>query len=102
LSNTVSHIAVDESRLKALEDNIVKILQMSEATKVADTTPAIGDWVHEEDVYRLTKLGRTTLYKLRKQGVLSSSTIVEGKGRFYRLSEIEELLYARQKNEKQR
>ena len=99
-SNTVSHIAVDESRLKALENNLVRILQMVEADNTARKTPAIGDWVHEEEVYRLTNLGRTTLYKLRKQGVLSSSTLVNGKGHFYRLSEIEALLYERQKMKK--
>jgi hypothetical protein len=100
LLDTGLHIAVDEARLKAIEDGIAKLLQIAEANAANDKPDVIGDFIHEAEVQRITRLGRTTLYNLRKQGVLSSSALVKGKGRFYRLSEIEELLYARQSNGK--
>lgn len=80
-----------------MEESISKLLQLTEANLSVEKTAVIGDFIHEVEVQRITRIGRTTLYKLRKEGILSSSSIIEGKGRFYRLSEIEALLYARQK-----
>ncbi|MGP8214246.1 MAG: helix-turn-helix transcriptional regulator [Bacteroidia bacterium] len=98
--NTDLHIVIDESRLKAIEESIAKLIQMAEANNISGKSLAIGDWVHEDEVYRLLKIGRTSLWRLRKEGILSSSSIIDGKGTFYRLSEIEELLYARQEMKK--
>lgn len=100
MSNTGLHIAIDEARLKAVEESIAKLLQIAEANAVNEKTFVLGDFIHEAEVQRITRLGRTTLYNLRKRGMISSTTLVNGKGRFYRLSEIEALLYARQNKEK--
>lgn len=94
--NTGLHIAVDEERLKAIEEKIAKILDMLEAKSLTDEARTIGDWIEESRVIKLTNLSKTTLYNLKKKGQLSCSSLVEGKGRWYRLSEIEALLYERQ------
>jgi len=93
------HIVVDAEHLKAIEDSVRELSALVKANAVNQSV-LIGDWIPESEVIRLTQLGRTTLYKMRKEGILSTSSLVDGKGRFYRLSEIEELLYARQEIKK--
>ena len=59
---------------------------------------AIGDdWVDQDTIMRLTGLGRTKLYELRKENKITSSTIA-GKEVFYRLSDFIKLLNTNEKN----
>jgi hypothetical protein len=51
----------------------------------------IGDWLTLESTKKLTGLGRTKLYELRKAGILSESSLT-GKEVFIRKSSIESAL----------
>lgn len=55
------------------------------------------DWVDQETIMKLTGLGKTKLYELRKQNKISYSSIGE-KAVFYRLSDFVELLNINEKN----
>jgi predicted DNA-binding transcriptional regulator AlpA len=81
-------------RFNNLESKLDKVLQL------LNNSSLIGDWIQEKDLIKKIGLGRTTLYKLTLNKELSCSKLVEGKGRWYRLSEIEELLYKQQKERK--
>jgi hypothetical protein len=52
---------------------------------------AIGDWLPEIVVMRLTGLSRSTLFRLRNECLLTSSTL-KSKKVFYRKSDLEKLL----------
>lgn len=56
-----------------------------------------SDWVDQETIMKLTGLGKTKLYELRKQNKISYSTIGE-KAIFYRLSDFAKLLNRNEKN----
>jgi hypothetical protein len=83
------HIVVAEDRLIAIEKSISQLKQLIEDLKSEEQS--IGDWLPEEEVVRISGLGKTSLYNLRKSGQLSSSTI-SGRGVFYRKSDLENLL----------
>lgn len=51
----------------------------------------IDGWITEVEAIGISGLSRGTLFKLRKQGVISSSTL-SGKQNFYRLSDFKKLL----------
>lgn len=52
---------------------------------------SIGEWLSEDRIMKITGLGKTSLYKLRKECKVSYSTIM-GKGVFYKLADFERLL----------
>jgi len=52
---------------------------------------ALGGWISEERVKKLTGLSTSSLYRLRKSGQVRSSFIV-GKGNFYQSSDFVRLL----------
>lgn len=52
---------------------------------------SIGEWLSEDRIMKITGLGKTSLYKLRKDCKVPYSTIL-GKGVFYKLSDFERLL----------
>jgi hypothetical protein len=83
------HIVVAEDRLRAIEESIAQVKQLIESLQSEEGK--IGDWLSEDDTMRLSGLGKTTLYNLRRAGQLSSSTI-SGRGVFYRKSELENIL----------
>lgn len=83
------HIVVDDKSLRAIESSIAQLKLLIENWKTVET--AIGDWIPEDEVLRISQLGKTSLYNLRKSGKLSSSTI-SGRGVFYRKSDLERLL----------
>lgn len=78
-----------EARLNTLEHLLQGIDHKLDSLIEKDA--AIGDWVKEEEIKRVTGLGKTSLYQLRKKFKVSSSTIA-GRGVFYRLSDFENLL----------
>lgn len=53
----------------------------------------LGEWMDAETTMRVTNLGRTTLYKLRKENKISCSKIA-GRGIFYKKKDFERLLKA--------
>lgn len=57
----------------------------------------IGDWLEEREVQRRTNLSRGTLLKLRKEGLLSSSSL-SGKTPWYKISELIRLLNKNEMN----
>lgn len=83
------HIVVAEERLRAIEESIAQLKLLIESMRSDERK--IGDWLSEDDTIRLSGLGKTTLYNLRKSGQLSNSTI-SGRGVFYRKSELELIL----------
>ncbi len=89
--NLFRNKGVNYSEISNLESKLDKMFLLLNEQK------PIGDWIQEKELIKKIGLGRTTLYKLTQSGELSCSKLVEGKGRWYRLSEIEELLYKRQK-----
>lgn len=85
--------SIDE-RLSALEQLLNELNKKVNCLLIAQDY--MGGWIKQEDIMKLTGLGKTTLYKLRKDNEITSSTIAE-RGVFYRLSDFEKLL---NKNEK--
>jgi hypothetical protein len=83
------HIVVSEETLISINQSLENIRQMIAELNIEHNS--IGDWLEEDEVLRMTRLGKTTLYNLRKSGILSQSTIA-GKGVFYRKSELERVL----------
>lgn len=55
-------------RIDALFTSIEKIALQLEST-------GIGDWISEESTRKLTGLGKTTLYNLRRSGEILSSSL---------------------------
>ncbi|MGP8215255.1 MAG: helix-turn-helix transcriptional regulator [Bacteroidia bacterium] len=84
------HIVIAEERLKVLEDAIGHLTELIKGIQT-DKQQAIGDWIDEDTFKKRTGIERSTLYKLRKAGKLSSSKL-SPKKTFYRLSEIEMIL----------
>lgn len=82
--------------MEQLHQDIERLLYLME--EIQNERISMGDWVSEEQIKKITGLGKTTLYNLRTSGVVSSSTI-SGKGVFYRRSDFERLL---NENEKKR
>ena len=56
-----------------------------------NTDVAIGDWIPELSAIRMTGLSRSTLFRLRNENALTSSTL-KNKKVFYRKSDLEKLL----------
>lgn len=70
-----------EDRLKSIESKIVFSKEIE----------SINDWIDEESVKRITGLGKSTLYALRKNGKLTFSRLGKRK-LFYRISDLSRLL----------
>jgi hypothetical protein len=68
-------------RLKSLESKI----------GFSQELESINDWIDEESTKRITGLGKSTLYALRKSGKLTFSRLNKRK-LFYRISDLERLL----------
>lgn len=75
-------------RLKALEDRLKSIESKIGFSKELES---INDWIDEESAKRITGLGKSTLYTLRKNGKLTSSRLSKRK-LFYRISDLSRLL----------
>lgn len=58
----------------------------------------LGGWIHGKDVQTITRLSRTQLHKMRKEGRLSDSTLAT-KSPWYKVSDLIKLL---NENEKKR
>lgn len=65
-------------------------------SRAFNRSESLDDWIDETTVRHLTGLGKSTLYKLRQAGKLTSSRFGERKV-FYRKSDLKKLL---DKNEK--
>lgn len=78
-----------EVRIKALENLLHRIDVKIE--RALTENASIGGWLKEEDVIRITGLGKTSLYNLRRKNKITSSSIAQ-RGVFYRLSDFEKLL----------
>lgn len=68
-------------RLKSLESKI----------GFSQELESINDWIDEESAKRITGLGKSTLYALRKSGKLTFSRLNKRK-LFYRISDLSRLL----------
>ncbi|MFT6441582.1 MAG: hypothetical protein ACJASQ_001609 [Crocinitomicaceae bacterium] len=75
-------------QLKALTERLKSI-----ETKIGFTQEleSINDWIDEESAKRITGLGKSTLYALRKSGKLTFSRLSKRK-LFYRISDLSRLL----------
>lgn len=79
-------------RLNRLELMIADLKRSIDSNNVPHQQDlAIGDWMDAETTMRVTKLGRTSLYKLRKANAISYSRI-KGRGIFYKKKDFERLL----------
>ena len=78
-----------EARLDALENLLLSINQKLDTVLAENAN--IGGWLKEEDIIRITGLGKTSLYNLRRKNKITSSSIAE-RSVFYRLSDFEKLL----------
>jgi hypothetical protein len=82
---------------KAANDNVLEIVQaqLSDLKKLVEQLVKnplrIDDWITEIEAIQVSGLSRATLFKLRKEGTISSSTL-SGKQNFYRLSDFKKLL----------
>jgi hypothetical protein len=88
------HIVVTDERLAVLEQSIAELTKLVKSLKADECS--IGDWIPEDEVLRISQLGKTTLYNLRKEGALSFSTI-SGRGVFYRKSDLIKILDGNEK-----
>lgn len=70
-----------EDRLKSIESKI----------EFSNELESINDWIDEESAKRITGLGKSTLYALRKSGKLTFSRLGKRK-LFYRISDLSRLL----------
>lgn len=75
-------------QLKALTDRLKSL-----ETKIgfSQELESINDWIDEESAKRITGLGKSTLYALRKSGKLTFSRLNKRK-LFYRISDLSRLL----------
>jgi predicted DNA-binding transcriptional regulator AlpA len=94
---------LDQEKIHVIINQLGNLQDLTEqlATKVEmlrlSREHSIGDWLPEREVLRITGLGRTTLYNLRNDGKISSSTI-SGKGLWYRMTDIEKIINANEQN----
>ena len=79
---TIQKIATLEILLSSIHERLDNLVALN---------TAIGGWVDQETIMRLTGLGKTKLYELRRANKVSCSTIT-GKQKFYKLSDFEKLL----------
>jgi len=85
-----------EAKLQALHDKVDNLTSMLQ--NLLSESKAIGtDWISEQRVFSLTGLSRSSLFYLRREGKLTSSSIGK-KAVFYRLSDIERLLNENEMN----
>ena len=75
-------------KLSVMEEMIVALSKKID-DKESDET--IGEWISEKQAIKLTGLSRSTLYRLRKNDDITSSSLKEKKN-FYRKSDINRLL----------
>jgi len=75
-------------QLKALTDRLKSI---ESKIGFSQELESINDWIDEESAKRITGLGKSTLYALRKSGKLTFSRLSKRK-LFYRISDLERLL----------
>lgn len=75
-------------QLKALTDRLKSIESKIGFTQELES---IEDWIDEESAKRITGLGKSTLYALRKSGKLTFSRLSKRK-LFYRISDLSRLL----------
>ncbi|MHB8261883.1 MAG: hypothetical protein ACYDCN_13700 [Bacteroidia bacterium] len=92
---------------KNIEELVNKINDLQETLntmadvikKMERNTMAFGDWISEEEVLKMpnVSISRSRLWELRKQGRVSSSSL-NGKQLFYRLSDFKKLLDENEQN----
>jgi len=85
LSNLQQETRIPDDKLHDMEMKIDKLTPLIE--RMLAERESLDDWITQEQAMKLTGLGRTKLYEMRKQGLLSASTI-SGKETFYRRSDL--------------
>ena len=75
-------------QLKALAERLKSI---ESKIGFSQEVESINDWIDEESAKRITGLGKSTLYTLRKSGKLTFSRLNKRK-LFYRISDLSRLL----------
>lgn len=75
-------------QLKVLTDRLISLESKIEFSHELES---IKDWIDEESAKRITGLGKSTLYALRKSGKLTFSRLNKRK-LFYRISDLSRLL----------
>lgn len=78
-----------EDRLLKLELVIIDLKEQLLHKQLREES--IGPWLSEDRIIKITGLGKTSLYKLRKECKVTYSTIL-GRGVFYKLEDFERLL----------
>ncbi len=81
----------DDTILYQLEIIMDKLNAIESRISFSKENESINDWIDEESTKRITGLGKSTLYKLRKKGKLTFSRLSKRK-LFYRISDLEKLL----------
>ena len=71
--------------LKNLVQEMVSIIQDNQS-------PVLGDWIPQSVTLKCTGLSKSTLYRLRKSGVIRASYLSDTRaGLFYRASDLQNL-----------
>lgn len=73
-------------------DMIVRLLMAAQVER-----NELGGWIHGNDAQAITRLSRTQLHKMRKEGKLSDSSLAT-KTPWYKVSDLIKLLDENQKN----
>jgi hypothetical protein len=85
-----------QCKMESIE-SLLNAINRQLSIRVTEKNTIGDDWVDQDTIMKLTGLGRTKLYELRKENKISSSTIC-GKDVFYRLSDFKKLLNTNEKN----
>jgi hypothetical protein len=89
------HIIENELTVERLLSELIDLKKL--VTILIDEKTKIEDWITEKQAIRITGLSRGTLFKLRKEGAITSSTL-SGKQNFYRISDFKNLLNKNEQN----
>ena len=81
----------DEALQLQLNELMNKLKSIEAKIGFSKELESINDWIDEESAKRITGLGKSTLYVLRKSGRLTYSRLTKRK-LFYRISDLSRLL----------
>jgi len=82
-------------KLSFIENKLSDIFKKIEPVTIPPNP--LGDWIVESEAKKITGLSRSTLLKMRRDGLISSSTI-SGKQNYYRITDFEKLLTKNEQN----
>src|SRR5690349_16446168 len=82
--------------LRRIETKIDLLTEVITMQRIKDKL--LGEWRSEQDIQKLLRVSRNSLLKLRKEGMITRSSI-SGKKNYYRLSDFKKLLDTNEEKE---